>query len=47
LAPHELSIEACVARPTKVIIASLVNIEERSKHLRSMGMDDKRIVLLS
>jgi hypothetical protein len=46
LAPYELPIEASVARRTKVIIASLVNIEERSKLLRSMGVDDKRIVLL-
>jgi hypothetical protein len=47
LAPQELPIEASVARRTKVIIASLVNVEERTRRLRELGVDEKRIVLLS
>jgi hypothetical protein len=46
LASHEHRIESSITRPEKVIIASLVNIEERAFRLREMGVDDRRIVLL-
>jgi hypothetical protein len=47
LAPQEVSIETSATRPLKVIIASLVNIEERTMHLRAIGVDPRRIILLS
>jgi len=47
VASHELRIETGAARPLKVIIASLVNIEERTMRLCEMGVDNRRIVLLS
>ena len=47
VASHELRIETGATRPRKVIIASLVNIEERTMRLCEMGVDNRRIVLLS
>jgi hypothetical protein len=46
-ASHELLIETSATGPQKVIIASLVNIEERAMRLRAMGVDEGRIVFLS
>lgn len=47
LAPHEVPIEMGTVGREKIIIGSLVNIEERTRRLRKMGVDDKRIVLLT
>ncbi|HEV8725744.1 MAG TPA: hypothetical protein VGW77_34445 [Candidatus Binatia bacterium] len=47
LASHELPIETSASRPEKVVIASLVNIEERAMRLREIGVDERRIVFLS
>jgi hypothetical protein len=41
-----LSVEMGATDRKKVIIASLVNIEERTRRLRDMGVNDERIVLL-
>lgn len=47
LAAHELPIESSANRPEKVVIASLVNSEERALRLREIGVDEKRIIFLS
>jgi len=47
LAPYEVPIEMGTVGREKIIIGSLVNIEERTRRLRKMGVDDKRIVLLA
>jgi hypothetical protein len=47
LASHELPIETSATRPEKVVIASLVNIEERAMRLREIGVDETRIVFLN
>jgi hypothetical protein len=46
LASHELLLESSATRPEKVIIASLVNIEERVMRLRKIGVDERRIIFL-
>jgi hypothetical protein len=42
----ELPIEMYAASREKVIVASLVNIDERIKRLRAWGVKDERLVLL-
>jgi hypothetical protein len=46
LLAHEHLIETSTTRPEKVIIASLVNIEERAMRLRKIGVDERRIIFL-
>jgi hypothetical protein len=47
LASHEFPIETSATRPEKVVIASLVNIEERAMRLREIGVNERRIIFLS
>jgi len=40
-------VEMSASRSEKIIVASLINTEERIRRLRELGVDNERIVLLS
>ena len=44
---REDGLEVCAASRDKIIIASLVNIEERSRRIRELGVKDDRIIFLN
>jgi hypothetical protein len=44
---NELPIEVNIESREKIIVASLINVDERVRRLRELGVDNERIVLLN
>jgi hypothetical protein len=47
ISSESVPLEVGAARRDKIIVASLVNIEERTRRLRELGVESDRIVLLN